>query len=1072
MPAVKLLSTPGIFLGDKRVSPPRGKTSALLYYLAYHDDWVSRDDLLYLFWPDTDEAKARTNLRQLLKIVKKLPFLNDLEITPTHLCWSVETDVQSFRDCVAKEDWAGLTELYQGSLLEGLHVDKFPEYESWLELERVALFNHYRKAVFQLCHVLEADGRFDEAAEHVERLYAFEPFEETTFRQFLHYLKLSGRQTKALSAYEKFREMLFQEFGAEPDPVTRRLIEGIRAGDRSAISAQSASPNEPQPSLPVPATHFVGREREIDKLTAQLADPACRLLTLVAPGGMGKTRLALETAKRLCASFEDGVCFIPFEAVSAPELMVATMADALRFSFSGRGLPKRELLTYFETKEMLLVLDNLEHLLSDTSLLTDLLTHAPKLKLLATSRERLNLHAEWLFDLEGLALPEADSDTKEVDSVKLFAQSAKKIRSAFELEDENLETVEQICEHVGGMPLALELAASWLRILSPQDILEQLKESLEVLTSSARDMPQRHLAIKKVFEASWSRLTKRAQAALKQLAVFEGGFTKEAATEVSGVGLPLLLLLVNKSFLRQDSSRRFTPHPLMWQFIRQKAKGTVEYKGAKEQHALYFVAFAKQREWSYREENAKETRRELNLELPNIRLAWDFATELLREDLLGQAALSMFLHFIMEARFTEGAAFFKAAGETLSSESLVHAQILHYYGALLNFSDPRNRRQSRALLERSVALYYRHHSPWDKAHALLSLGYNYFFGDYTDRREQVKMWSECAALFEEAGDRALQGRALAVLALNVSNADERETILRQSLAILREQNGYQELSHSLRNLARHLTYTKGSFREADFYIDEATELERQKGSTFHLSSSLTIKGYNLLCQGKLKDAETCFLEVRTICEAAYRGELVSSLYPLVYINLCRDEKAKARAYLEEALTLTENERDKWLYSLSFGAFNYLSLLDAPANNPFHHFTEVIERLENTKNVHFERAWLKIHCLNYYGQLCLEQGDRVAAEKNLLKALHLARTWQFRPAMLHVLPNFAALYLKQNKHLEARRLLGIALHDAASMFQTRDAAKRLLETLPQELSEGGLESSEGAGLEQVITDILH
>ena len=1068
MPAVKLLSTPGIFLGDKRVDPPKGKTSALLYYLAYQGDRVSREDLYYLFWPDTRDQRARANLRQLVLTTKNLPFVSKLEVTPTHLNWSVDTDVQVFRDAVTKQSWQKATNLYEGALLEGLRVDGIPEFESWLELERSQLFTQYCDAVFQLCETLAAEKRYAEAAAHLERLHAVEPLDETIFRHYLNCLNLSGRPDKARRVYKHFKDTLALELGYDPEPATQKLAGRIGAEGDLAVSFEQPSPN---PTLPIPATPFVGREVEMGRVIAQLSDPACRLLTLVAPGGMGKTRLALEVARRCTSTFEDGAHFIPFETVISPDLMVSAVAEALGLTFSGQQAPKDELLGYLKDKHMLLILDNLEHLLADMSLITDLLANAPNVKLLATSREYLNLQAEWLYDLGGMQVPEASSEEKrETDAVKLFVQSAKRMRAEFDLGDENLDVISRLCQQVGGMPLALELAASWLRILSPEEVLRELEQDLGILHTSAKDLPQRHLDIHAVFEASWSRLPAGAQAALQKLAVFEGGFSKEAASEVAEVGLPLLLLLVNKAFLRQDSSRRLTPHPLMWQFIRKKAFGTPLYTRAEEQHARYYATFTQQRQRFIWGTKVKQVRNEINLELPNIRRAWNFATKRTREDLLGQASLALFFLFVNGGRYDEGAAFFKKASQVLSSESLVHARVLHHYGGLLNSVG--QFAEGRLNLERSLAIKRRLGVTWDTAHALLALGLNYIWSDYVTRDKQVELWRECANLFANSGDEVFQDRALSHLAEHLTEPIEREHLLRQVLPSSRVKQGNHALSTCLNNLAKHLAYTKGEFQEATDFVDEAVTIERQHGNPSTLSSRQALKGQTLFYQGRLEEAETCFIEVLGIGSKANRSPIISSLINLSHLYYYQGRADEAQSYLSEARRLIQKPDYIRSPALYFSALDYVILANDQDRDASTQLKKLFKRLSQIKNINLENAWSKVHSLNIYGRITLEQGEAATAKQHLLEALKLAQTWHFRPAVLHLLPSFAMLYLQEDRVVEARELIHFALNDTASMFQTKDAAQNVLEGLPESTTDLEPERGQGLTLELVSKNIIH
>lgn len=253
--------------------------------------------------------------------------------------------------------------------------------------------------------------------------------------------------------------------------------------------------------LPLYATPFVGRLAEITEITKRLNDPDCRLLTLVGPGGIGKTRLAIEVAKRCDPQFADGVYFIPFQPLNSPDFMVSAIADSLCFQFHPGSDPKQQLLDYLRDRCVFMILDNFEHLLAGTDLISDILATAPDVKMLVTSRHTLNIREEWVWVVEGLSCPK-DNTAEKIDShdaMQLFAQCASRVRQDFSLIREQ-EHVREICQLVEGLPLALELAASWTKVLLCQTMKEEIKHSFDFLTTALHNIPERHRSINAVFE--------------------------------------------------------------------------------------------------------------------------------------------------------------------------------------------------------------------------------------------------------------------------------------------------------------------------------------------------------------------------------------------------------------------------------------------------------------------------------------------------------------------------------------------------------------------------------------------
>jgi tetratricopeptide (TPR) repeat protein len=344
----------------------------------------------------------------LLTKLRRFPYAQDLEIEASRLRWPIETDVHAFRQALAEHRWAEAVQLYSGELLRGFALEGAPEFTSWLELERAELRSGWGEATLNLADELEGTKRYAEAAQVLERLYKTDSLDETTLKRYLRALHLSGERPKALTTFASFKETLQEELEVEPETDTLRLVERIKSGeslDEGTVKITSARERHPRVKMPTQATPFIGRDSEKAKLYEKLSDPVCRLFSIVGPGGIGKTRLAIEAASEQQEAFRNGVYFAPFDAVSSADFMVPTLASALDFTFFGSQEPRQQLLDYLQDKEMLLVMDNLEHLLEGMSLIADILASSPNLKILATSRERLNLHAEWVFDLEGLSYP-------------------------------------------------------------------------------------------------------------------------------------------------------------------------------------------------------------------------------------------------------------------------------------------------------------------------------------------------------------------------------------------------------------------------------------------------------------------------------------------------------------------------------------------------------------------------------------------------------------------------------------------------------------------------------------------
>lgn len=318
--------------------------------------------------------------------------------------------------------------------------------------------------------------------------------------------------------------------------------------------------------LPFQSTSFVGRIDELAEIDSLLGNPACRLLTLLGPGGIGKTRLALEMARRQTDAYQDGVTCVDLAPVGTSNQLVSAIGRSLSLSFSGRSHSREQLLAYLQERQTLLLLDNFEHLLEGTDLVSEILTYAPQVRILLTSRERLSLRAEWLFEVSGLSCPPSTSrdftgrrnlkqmNIAEYSAVQLFIQRTAQVQPGYTLLEADIAIIASICQHVMGMPLAIELAAANTRVLSLTEIDQQIRSNLDVLTTTLRDVPARHRSLRAVFDHSWELLSEREQILLSRLAVFRGGFTAAAAMQVAGATLTDLIRLVDKSLVHQTSA--------------------------------------------------------------------------------------------------------------------------------------------------------------------------------------------------------------------------------------------------------------------------------------------------------------------------------------------------------------------------------------------------------------------------------------------------------------------------------------------------------------------------------------
>jgi DNA-binding SARP family transcriptional activator len=435
--AVRLLGPLQVTLdGEPVTGLESDKVRALLAYLAVEREKPHRrEKLAGLLWPGLPEQSARTNLRVALSNLRHCigdqgadpPFLQitrqTLQLCPGDQSWVDAEHVARLLEASGRpqhvacclEEAVGL---YRGAFLEGFSLTDSPAFEEWALVERERLGRRIVAALHHLAQWHENHGEFRQALHYARRQVELEPWQEAGQRQAMRLLAQTGQRNAALIQYEVLRQTLAEELGVEPEDRTKALYERIRSGE----PLHDLSPTPPSHNLPVSLTPFVGRERELDEIYDRLRDPGCRLLTLVGPGGSGKTHLALEAAAELLSPGGDGpaggVFFVPLAALQSAEALVPTVAEALGFAFDEGRDPQSQLLAYLRHKQTLLILDNLEHLLRDPAdiapkeprtsavgWVVDLLKGAPGVRILVTSRARLNLQAEHRLRLGGMALP-------------------------------------------------------------------------------------------------------------------------------------------------------------------------------------------------------------------------------------------------------------------------------------------------------------------------------------------------------------------------------------------------------------------------------------------------------------------------------------------------------------------------------------------------------------------------------------------------------------------------------------------------------------------------------------------
>ncbi|MEE9513475.1 MAG: BTAD domain-containing putative transcriptional regulator, partial [Anaerolineales bacterium] len=854
--------------------PSRPAGLLLAYLLLTRGTYHPRERLAGLLWPNSSESRARKNLRQALWQLRKAIGDSHLLVDAKSIAFNATSDFWldiGLLENTADQDLETAVSVYEGELLPGY-------YEDWILLERDRLDAAFDRKMHRLLMQLLQEQRWSDVLYWAERWIAQGYIPEAAYRALMMAHASAGEPSKVVTAYQRCVEALRQEVGVDPSEETENLYKSLLSGEKISVYPFSDRPGQPvsvaaqQVNLPAQPTKFIGRKDEIAEIEHLLSNT--RLLTLTGPGGIGKTRLALKVAANSLDQFSYGVHFVSLASIRSLDYMVQTVADALEFPLSTAEDPEDQLLGYLRNKRLLLLMDNFEHLLEGGVVVSKILQAASGVKILATSREKLGLQGEATISIGGMGFPDMEipDGAQAHDSIELFAQSASRARSGFELSAGDLERAAHICQIVQGMPLAIELATAWLDTLSLEEIEGELEQGLSILSTEMRDVPDRHRNIRAVFDHSWSLIDPAEREVFMSLSVFRNGFTREAAQQVAGASLELIAGLVRKSFVRHDpSASRFEIHELMRQYAQEKLEETPQaITAAREAHAAYFASFMHMR-WDHLKDGRQLLAlNEIETDIENVRAAWRY-----RVSLRDASQIRLFINSIYRVYFFRG---WNYAAVELFGEAAE---------ALRELTDDEEAKAVGALAQANQALFM----------AWLGLSERGFelARESLEILEQLNRPKELVFALDSVGLNAFY----------LGRQAEHEQAVHRTFKIATEIDDKWRIAYALFLLSMEALW-KHEFAEAWQHAESSLKISEEHDDWVGITWALLVLGHAVSAQGEYAKARKHYLRCRGVSEdIGFRWGIEKSNKYLGQVALAMNETAEAESYFLQSLSVAE-----------------------------------------------------------------------------------------------------------------------------------------------------------------------
>jgi len=732
------------------------------------------------------------------------------------------------------------------------------------------------------------------------------------------------------------------------------ILQGIarQSSDfKNPVPPQASAFDTPTPTtgkiannLPLQTIPFVGRQAELTELARLIADKDIRLITLLGPGGMGKSRLAIEAGQQSLGQFPDGVYFVALAPISKADNIPAAIAKATDYRFDETSEQKTQILNYLSNKELLLIMDNFEHLLECSSLLNEILAAAPNITILVTSRIRLNLTGEFMFALSGMEFPEweTSADALEYSAVQLFAQSARRSRIDFKLADVNRTNLVRICRLVEGVPLALLLAAAWVNTLSLAEIADEIQAGIDFLEHNRQDLPERQRSMRAAMDYTWRLLADEERVAFARMSVFRGGCTRRAGQKISRTSIRMLTTLVNKSLLwRNHESGRFEIHELLRQYGAERLQATDEATAIHDAHATHYLSALAGREADLKGVNQPGALDDVEKDFENVRAAWSWAVEKHRDDLLQGASEALYIFSRIRSRNLDSLEMFGQLREQMrGEESFLAALAIGYHEQILymvqGFQNEmiQNAKAVMAFVEKI-------NEPVINAFALSHMG-NVLIKAQKWRRA-IPYLEKSLSLYEELDDLYHQANVFHDLGLAYSSLGDGQKsaeMNRRCLQLRRKLNDLHGIADSMNNLSSELNDS----REAERRHEEIYNIRKKLGAKKGMAWSGVAVAIQAIVNGNPEKAKRFVTEALEIVEKINDAQATMWVLAVYQYMLIVEERYGEMAPVIEKMEQLPVNRLEMLVNIPSGRY-IAAIAREDYESAKSHFKEVVRFTE-------------------------------------------------------------------------------------------------------------------------------